>query len=320
MESMEALKGKNVLVTGGTGFVGSHLVEELLNRGASVVVTFRSADPRSYFATRKLADRSILAVCDLKDTQRVFDVVTRYEVDYIFHLGAQAIVTTSYHNPFEAIATNVMGTVNVLEAARKFPGVKGVIVASSDKAYGKSSKPYMESDPLRGDHPYEVSKSSADLIALSYYKTYNTPVVVTRFGNIYGEGDLSFNRIIPGVMKALITGETLKLRSDGTFVRDYVYVGDVVLGYMKLLTNLTKVAGEAFNFSSKEKLSVLELIRVVEKVLKVKVPYRIVNTQKNEIPFQTLQIAKAGKLLGFSPRYTLSSTLPALYEWYKEVV
>jgi len=307
-------------VTGGTGFVGSHLVEELLRRGATVVVTSRSHDPASYFATRKLANRAILAGCELKDSMRVFDVVTRYEIEYIFHLGAQAIVTTSYANPLEAIATNVMGTVNVLEAARRYPGVYGVIVASSDKAYGKSAKPYVESDPLRGDHPYEVSKSSADLIAISYYKTYKTPVVVTRFGNIYGEGDLNFNRIIPGIMKSIITGETLNIRSDGTFVRDYVYVGDVVEGYMKLLENLPKAKGEAFNFSSTEKHSVLELIRIVEKTLKVKVPYRIVNNQKNEIPYQTLEFGKAKKFLGFAPHFTLRSTLPALFSWYKEVL
>lgn len=317
---MEALKGKNILVTGGTGFVGSHLVEELVNLGASVVVPYRSLNPQSYFSTQKLAAHVILASCDLKDAHRVFDIVTRYEIDYIFHLGAQAIVTTAYDNPLEAIGTNVMGTVNVLEAARRYSKVQGVVVASSDKAYGKSDKPYAEDDPLRGDHPYEVSKSSADLIALSYHKTYGIPVVVTRFGNIYGEGDLNFNRIIPGIMRSLITHKTLDLRSDGTFVRDYVYVKDVVSGYLKLTSNMQKVVGEAFNFSSHEKLSVVELIRVIEKTLKTKVSYRILNTQKNEIPFQTLEFGKAKKLLAFAPHYSLEKTLPGMLAWYKEII
>ncbi len=317
---MEKLKGKNVLVTGGTGFVGSHLVNDLVGQDASVVVTYRSQNPRSYFYSQGLQSKVIMAACDLKDADRVFDVVTRYEIDYIFHLGAQAIVTTAYDNPLEAIATNVMGTVNILEAARRYPKIKGIIVASSDKAYGKSDKPYVEDDPLRGDHPYEVSKSSADLIALSYYKTYKTPVVVTRFGNIYGEGDLNFNRIIPGIMRSLITGEALDLRSDGTFVRDYVYVKDVVSGYLKLASTIQKTAGEAFNFSSNEKFSVIELIRIAEKTLKVNVPFRIVNTQKNEIPFQTLEYGKARTLLGFAPQHSLKATLPSVFRWYKEVL
>lgn len=292
-------------------------MEELLNRGASVVVTFRSSDPRSYFATRKLADRSILAVCDLKDTQRVYDVVTRYEVDYIFHLGAQAIVTTSYNNPLEAVATNVMGTVNILEAARRFPGVKGVIFASSDKAYGKSSKPYMENDPLRGDHPYEVSKSSADLIAYSYHKTYNLPVVVTRFGNIYGEGDLNFSRIIPGAMKAIITNETLEIRSNGKYVRDYLYVKDVVNGYLTLVQSIGKVKGEAFNFGSEETLSVIDVVRLIEKILKRKIYYSILDIAQNEIPYQSLDYSKIKKLLGWKPRYSISQTIKGIFQWYK---
>lgn len=320
MESMERLNGVRILVTGGTGFVGSHLVKALVEKGAWVVVPYRSVEPRSYFATQQLERKVTLAIGDLKDAQRVFDVVTKYEVTYIFHLAAQATVPTAYHNPVETVASDVLGTVHVLEAARRYPSVKGVLVASSDKAYGKSSKPSREDDPLRGDHPYEASKAAADLLAHAYYKTYGLPVVVARFGNIYGEGDLNFNRIIPGILKSLITGETLEIRSDGTFVRDYLYVKDVVKGYLLMWQRLPKVAGEAFNFSSQETLSVVAIIKTIEKVLKKKVRYEIQNTQRNEIPRQSLIFDKAQKLLGYQPEYRIQSTISGIYRWYESIL
>ncbi|MFZ5845323.1 MAG: NAD-dependent epimerase/dehydratase family protein [Patescibacteria group bacterium] len=316
---MERLTGKNILVTGGTGFVGSHLVEALLDGGARVVVPYRSLDPFSYFATQKLGDRVIMAIGDLKDFNRIFDIIVKYEIEYIFHLAAQAIVTTAYHDPLETIAANVLGTTHVLEAARRYPGIKGVLVASSDKAYGKSSRAYREDDPLRGDHPYEASKAAADLIALAYFKTYNLPVVVTRFGNIYGPGDLNFNRIIPGIMKTLNTGETLVLRSDGTYKRDYVYVKDVVSGYLFLLEKIDKTKGEAFNLSSDDNLSVIDLIKKAEKVLAKKIPYKIANTAINEIPYQHLEYSKIRKL-GWRPRFNLSLGLHETYGWYKKTL
>ena len=319
MEDVVGLKGKNILITGGTGFVGSHLVELLLKEKAHIVVPFRSLDPRSYFVTQKLSNKVILAVGELNDFSRMFDIVTKYEIEYIFHLGAQAIVTTAYKNPREAIATNILGTTNILEAARLSGGVKGIIVASSDKAYGKSRRKYIESDPLRGDHPYEVSKSSADLISMAYAKTYSMPIVITRFGNIYGEGDLNFSRIIPGAIKAIETRTTLEIRSDGTFVRDYVYVKDVVRGYLLLLDLIGKTKGEAYNISSEESLSVLELIRTIEKVLKKKVKYSILNSQQNEIPYQSLNFDKV-KALGYRSKDTLSKVLPKIFTWYTSIL
>ncbi|MBI3576830.1 NAD-dependent epimerase/dehydratase family protein [Candidatus Gottesmanbacteria bacterium] len=314
---MERLNGKRVLVTGGTGFVGSHLVEALIDCGASVVVPYRSLDPFSYFTTRGFAKKVILAIADVKEGQRIFDLVTKYEIDYIFHLAALATVPTAYENPLETIVTNVLGTANILEAARKTSRVKGVIVASSDKAYGKSKRVYVEEDALRGDHPYEASKSSADLIALSYAKTYNLPIVVTRFGNIYGEGDLHFNRIIPGALKAAITNSTLELRSDGTFVRDFVYVKDVVGGYLFLINHIEKATGEAYNLSSEESLTVIEVIKVIEKIINKKVPYSILNNQINEIPYQHLNYQKINKL-GWTPKYNLKISISDIYTWYQK--
>jgi CDP-glucose 4,6-dehydratase len=315
MENMEKLKGKNILVTGGTGFVGSHLVEELVKTGAHIVIPYRSVDPSSYFVTEKLGQYTILAHGDLKDFDRTFEMVTKYEIEYIFHLAAHAIVPTAYINPRETIMSNVFGTTNILEAARLYSGVKGIIIASSDKAYGKSKKTYKETDPLRGDHPYEVSKSAADMIAYSYFKTYKLPIVITRFGNIFGPGDLNFNRIIPGIIKALITGNTLVLRSDGTYKRDYVYVKDVASAYIFLLRHLEKIRGESFNISNGHSVSVLSLIREGEKIFKKKIHFKIENSAINEIPNQHLNYNKIKKL-GWTPSFTLPVSLRKTYEWY----
>lgn len=315
---MKMLKNRNILVTGGTGFVGSHLVEELVRQQANVVTTFLTRNPLSYFHTQKLHDSITMANVDICDFEAVFDIVTKFHIDYIFHLAAQPLVDVAYYNPKRTLYSNVVGTINILESARLFPHVKGVIVASSDKAYGKLEKgKYKEEGALKGDHPYEVSKSAADLISYSYFKTYGVPTVTTRFGNIYGEGDLNFSRIIPGIMKSLIQKEVLEIRSNGKYVRDYLYVKDVVQGYLLLVQNIENIKGEAFNFGSDDTLSVLELIKIVENVLKEKITYKILNTAKNEIPYQSLDYSKIKKRLGWRPQYTLKSTASNIYQWYK---
>src|SRR3989344_809719 len=308
---MNFFKDKTILVTGGTGFVGSHLVQELIKQGSTVITTYKSLNPRSYFVTEKLDKKTVMAPLDIVDYDKLFDLITKSEVDYIFHLAAQPLVETAYYNPRRTLDSNIRGTINILESARLYPHVKGVIFASSDKAYGKMARyqsapgKYVESDPLQGDHPYEVSKSAADLIAYSYFKTYGVPVVTTRFGNIYGEGDLNFSRIIPGIMKSLVLHEELPIRSDGTFVRDYLYVKDVVRGYLMLAEHIDEVKGEAFNFGSDDTMSVLEIIQAVESTLGKKIQYKILNHAKNEIPYQSLDYAKIKEKLGWKPALTV---------------
>lgn len=314
---MEKVKGRNILVTGGTGFVGSHLVEKLVSLGGCVVVPYRSIDPRSYFVTQGLDKKTILATGDVTDRRRVVDIVTKYEIDTIYHLAAQPIVGTAYTNPVETITTNVIGTAHILDAAWTSGTVRHIFVTSSDKAYGKSNQTYTEDHPLRGDHPYEASKSAADLIAQSYVKTYNAPVVTVRFGNIYGPGDLNMSRIIPGIMHSATTGEELPIRSNGKFVRDYVYVGDVVSAYLFLLDHFDRVSGQAYNIASDVSLSVIDLIKQSEKILKTRIRYAIHNTQKNEIPSQHLDWSKIATL-GWKPKFTLEMGLLESYSWYKK--
>lgn len=312
------LEGSNVLVTGGTGLAGAHVVEEVLKHNPhKVVTTIRTQDPFSYFFMQGLDKQVVLAYADIRDYERMVDIITKHEIDVIFHLAAQPIVASAYHFPMQTITSNVNGTVNILEAARLSPNMKAVIVASSDKAYGESdSLPYTEDTRLEGLHPYDGSKSATDLLARGYYKTYGLPVVVTRFGNIFGPGDDNFNRVIPGVVKALIHDQEFDIRSDGKMVREYLYVKDVASGYVATAKHIESIKGEAFNFGSSNVLSVTEIIEHTMKVFGSTVPVNILNEAKNEIPAQHLDYTKAKKMLGWSAETPLEEALGVTIEWY----
>ncbi|MFH1292377.1 MAG: GDP-mannose 4,6-dehydratase [bacterium] len=315
---MNSTENKKIFVTGATGLVGAHLVERLLElEPAQIVCLCRSQDPSSYFYLKGLDKKVVLAYGDLKDKERIFDIVSKYEITHIFHVAAQAIVPTAYVNPYETLSSNIMGTVHILEAARQSVGIEAVVVASSDKAYGKNCDRAVETNPMAGDHPYDVSKSCTDLVSLSYHKTYGVPVAVSRFGNIFGPGDLNFNRIIPGICHSIIKDQVLELRSDGSFVRDYVYVKDVVDGYISLAENIEKSKGQAFNFSTGYNFSVLDLIKKVSEVLGQQCDYKIINDQKNEIPAQSLDFSKATEVLGWKSKYDFEEGVKETYEWYK---
>ena len=316
---MERLAGQTILVTGGTGFIGSHLVIELLKTGTRVVVPYIEIDEGSIFQTHGLSKKVISENIDITDKKRIFAFIKKHRIDYIIHLAAQTLVTQAYRNPLGTLHTNIAGTYNLLEAVRVAKNIKGIIIASSDKAYGKTNKPYKETYPLHGDYPYDVSKTCADLIGQSYYATYNVPVVITRFGNVYGEGDLHFDRIVPGICEAIVTKKTLQIRSNGKYVRDYIYVKDVVDGYVFLLKHFPSTKGEAYNFSSFDTLSVVELVEKAGKILHVKIPYKILNTVKSEIPYQHLDDGKVRKL-GWENMYTFESTFQQVLSWYKNIL
>lgn len=325
MENMEKIEfnkdfwdGKNVLVTGGTGFIGSHITEELLNLNSNIVIPYIELLPKSYFLTKKFNEKTILIPCDIKDRNKVSSVISKYDIDIIFHLAAQPIVSTSYKNPVDTFETNILGTINVLDSARHFSHVTSIVVASSDKSYGHSEKlPYTEDLELKGIYPYELSKVCTDLIARSYYKNYGLPVTVTRFGNVYGPGDLNFSRIIPGIMLSLVKNKTLDIRSNGQLIRNYVYVKDVARGYISLAENIDKVKGEAFNFGSPEKLSVIDVINLVSKILNTRVDYKILNNAKPEIAEQYLSYEKIKNTIGWSPKFDFTLGIRQTFEWYK---
>ncbi len=311
------LSAKRILVTGGNGFIGSHLVKYLVDSKIKVIVPYIEIDRRSYFHEHNLDKKTKFVRCDLRDFKKTFNLIKSNKIDLIFHLAAQSIVGYALTRPLETFQSNIMGTVNVLEAARKYGEVSGIIVTSSDKAYGKI-KQAAETDRIGGDHPYETSKASADLTAHTYWKTFGLPVIVTRFGNVYGEGDLNFNRIIPGIMEAIIKKWELAIRSNGKFVRDYVYVEDVVDACIRLAGNVRKLSGETFNISSLENLSVLKLASRVEKILNVRIKYKIYNNSINEIPKQSISFAKIKRQLGWKPKHNLGETIGPIYNWYRK--
>jgi CDP-glucose 4,6-dehydratase len=259
---------------------------------------------------------------ELEDYQTVLRALNEYEIDTVFHLGAQTIVGTASRSALSTFESNVKGTWTLLEACKALPSlVQRVIVASSDKAYGAHEVlPYTEDTPLQGRFPYDVSKSCADLISLSYTHTYDVPVAVTRCGNLYGGGDLNFNRLIPGTIRSALRGESPIIRSDGTFVRDYFYVRDAVDAYMALAERLPEpgLTGEAFNFGTETPLSVLEIVDVLLKLMGRDLEPTILNEATREIREQYLDCAKAKRLLGWEARHTLEDGLRETIAWYEE--
>ncbi len=310
---------KKVLVTGGGGFVGAHLVEQLIAEKAVVYATVQSVEPRSYYMSSKLHDKAISVALDICDFEKLYSFIIKNRIETIFHLAAQAFVDVAFMNPKETLSTNIMGTVNILECSRLSPYVRSLIFASSDKAYGVSSDGiYHENDPLQGKNIYEVSKSCADLIAQSYYHTYRLPVTIARFGNIYGEGDWDETRLIPGLMQSIVNKNQFIVRSDGTPTRDYVYVKDVVEGYILLAKNIDKTQGEVYNFGSEDAYSVQNIIKTTQQALKTTISCLFENRASHEIQHQHLDYSKATKQLNWKPRTRLKAILPQLYAWYRK--
>lgn len=309
---------KIVLVTGGTGFLASHLIEQLIEYGSHIIVLDICYNPKSYFFINHFEKDATMLYVDIKDKDRVFDIISKYNPEIVFHLAAQTIVPTAYLNPAETLYTNVMGTVNILEGARLFSNFKAIVVASSDKAYGISDTlPYIETNKIEGKYPYDVSKSCTDLISSMYFFSYNLPVIITRMANMFGPGDLQFSRIIPATMTSIIKNQPLNIRSDGSPIREYIYVKDVVSGFIRLAENITRTKGEAFNLASDVKFSVLELVNRISLILDQKVDVNILNTAKAEIPTQYLSYEKINKRIGWKPEYSFEEGIRRTYQWYK---
>ncbi|MGD2350868.1 GDP-mannose 4,6-dehydratase [Bacillus subtilis] len=318
---MSFWKNKNVFVTGCTGLLGSYLVKELIEQGAIVTGLVRDHVPQSNLYQGEHIKKMNIVRGSLEDLAVIERALGEYEIDTVFHLAAQAIVGVANRNPISTFEANILGTWNILEACRKHPLIKRVIVASSDKAYGdQENLPYDENMPLQGKHPYDVSKSCADLISHTYFHTYGLPVCITRCGNLYGGGDLNFNRIIPQTIQLVLNGEAPEIRSDGTFVRDYFYIEDAVQAYLLLAEKMEEnnLAGEAFNFSNEIQLTVLELVEKILKKMNSNLKPKVLNQGSNEIKHQYLSAEKARKLLNWTPAYTIDEGLEKTIEWYTE--
>ncbi|MFD3201274.1 MULTISPECIES: GDP-mannose 4,6-dehydratase [Bacillus] len=318
---MSFWKNKNVFVTGCTGLLGSYLVKELIDQGANVTGLVRDHVPQSNLYQGEHIKKMNIVRGSLEDLAVIERALGEYEIDTVFHLAAQAIVGVANRNPISTFEANILGTWNILEACRKHPLIKRVIVASSDKAYGdQENLPYDENMPLEGKHPYDVSKSCADLISHTYFHTYGLPVCITRCGNLYGGGDLNFNRIIPQTIQLVLNGEAPEIRSDGTFVRDYFYIEDAVQAYLLLAEKMEEnnLAGEAFNFSNEIQLTVLELVEKILKKMNSNLKPKVLNQGSNEIKHQYLSAEKARKLLNWTPAYTIDEGLEKTIEWYTE--
>jgi len=308
-------------VTGATGLVGGWVVRKLLDLGADVVCLIRDWVPQSELVSGHLIERVKIVRGDVRDQEVLERILGEYEIDTIIHLAAQTIVSIANRNPVSTLETNIAGTWALLEACRRSPAVKQVILASSDKAYGEhETLPYREETPLEGRHPYDVSKSCADLIAQAYAATYDLPVAVTRCGNFYGGGDLNWNRIVPGTIRSVLRGQRPIIRSDGKYVRDYFYVEDGAAAYILLAERMaenSELRGHAFNFSNEGQLTVFEVVERILALMHCDLAPEVRNETNNEIYRQYLNAEKAKQVLGWRPLFTLDQGLEQTITWYQ---
>lgn len=311
-----------VFVTGATGLVGGWLVRRLAALGTEVVCLVRDWVPQSELARAGLLERVKVVRGDVRDQALLERALGEYEIDTVFHLAAQTIVGIANRNPISTFESNIAGTWALLEACRRSPTVKQIVLASSDKAYGDHANlPYSEDTPLQGHHPYDVSKSCADLIGQSYAVTYGLPVAITRCGNFYGGGDLNWNRIVPGTIRSVLRGQRPVIRSDGSYIRDYFYVEDGAAAYILLAERLAAdpaLRGQAFNFSNEIQVTVLELAQRILALMESGLEPEIRGEASNEILHQYLSAERARRDLGWRPLFTLDEGLRATIAWYRE--
>lgn len=312
---------RRVLVTGATGLLGSWLVKRLLERGAEVVCLVRDWVPQSELVRDGAMQHCRVVRGDLCDLELIERILAEYEIQTVFNLAAQTIVTIANSSPLSTFEANVRGTWVLLEACRRVPFVKQIVTASSDKAYGDQPVlPYDEGMPLQGTHPYDVSKSCADLIAHSFAHTYGLPVAITRCGNFFGGGDLNWNRIIPGTIRSVIRGQRPIIRSDGTFVRDYIYAEDGAAACILLAEKLAEnkdLYGQAFNFSTESPMNVVDLVSLVLQRMNTDLEPQVLSQARNEIKDQYLCSQKARELLGWRPEFTVEQAMDRTIDWYR---
>tara|TARA_B100001250_G_scaffold343148_1_gene311688 strand:- start:2922 stop:3896 length:975 start_codon:yes stop_codon:yes gene_type:complete len=320
MTSSSLFKNKNILVTGSSGLLGSWLVEDLLNEKANVTGVSIDDSKDQLLISKNIIDKIENHYLDISNYQAIEEIVIDKKYDMIFHLAAQTQVVDALKNPINTLKSNIQGTWNMLELSRlnNIP----IVSASSDKAYGISKDlPYLETHPLKGEFPYEVSKSSSDLITSMYKNTYGVNAATLRCGNIYGGGDLNWNRLIPGVVRFLLKGDKPILRTNGEFVREWVYVKDVSKAYIETGKAIIKKENNfvAYNFSSGERKTVMEIYEIISELIKgeIIIP-EIKEDSKFEIINQELDSTRIKNDLGIESTYKFKDTIKETINWYKE--
>lgn len=313
------LAGRVCLVTGATGLVGGHLVPALVGMGAQVVALVRDEDPRALVRASPEWGRVIKVRGDVVDGPLLARILHDYAVDTVYHLAAQTQVGVAWRQPLATFEQNVRGTWLLMEAARERRGATRILLASSDKAYGPSDgAPYVEGQPHRPRHPYDTSKSCAEAAALSYHASYGVPLTITRCGNLYGPGDLNFERLVPGTLRSLLRGERPLVRSDGSPVRDFVYVGDAVKAMLALTLGLPAWEGEAFNIGSGQGTTVLEaVVAMAAAARREDLPPVILGEAAEELKAQLLDSARIREAVGWQATTSLSEGLARTLPWYR---
>lgn len=313
---------KKVFVTGCTGLLGPWMTERLVQDGAELVALIRDRVSHSNFYLLGLDRKVSIVNGDVTDLALLERILNEYEIETVFHLAAQAIVLTANRSPVSTFESNIRGTWSILEASRRSPWVKRIVVASSDKAYGEHTElPYDEGMSLRPTNFYDVSKASAELISQAYFKSYRLPVAIARCGNLYGGGDLNFNRIVPGTIESTHRGVSTVIRSDGQYVRDYFFVMDAVEAYLSLAQHMDSpggVVGQAFNFSNEEPITVLGLVeRILKRMGREELKPEVLGSASGEIVKQYLSSRKSRETLGWKAAFSLDEGLDQTISWYR---
>jgi CDP-glucose 4,6-dehydratase len=304
---MYSWRNDRVLITGATGFIGSHLMQSLKNLGASVIG----------LASEHVSDH--IVKCDVRNLKELQDIFNKNEITMCFHLAGLAQVETGQHSPHPTFDINITGALNILECSRQFR-VKKTILASTSHVYGENKVPYQEEYTPRPTRPYETSKACIDLLAMSYARTYRVPVYIARFVNIYGPGDLKFARLIPKTIRSVLKGESPEMWG-GRAIRDYLYIDDAIAAYIKLgeIKNDEPEKEHIFNFGSSNLLSVRDIVERIIKYsdMNVKI-HKIADLRENEIPVQYVSWKKAKKVLGWEPKVDFETGIKKALDWYKD--
>jgi CDP-glucose 4,6-dehydratase len=317
-----AFSQRTVFVTGAYGMLGYWIVSALVDRGGRVVVLKRDEVRGSALAMEGLEESCDVVHGTITDLAAMDRIIGEYEVDTIFHLAAQTIVGVANQSPVPTFETNIGGTWNIMEAARRH-GVQRTVVAASDKSYGHhDTLPYREDFALQARHPYDVSKACTDLIARSYWHTYEVPVAVTRFANIYGGGDLNASRLVPELVDAVLDGRAPVIRSDGSPERDFLYAEDAAEAYLAIADALDEgsARGEAFNAGGDQPHSVREMVELLISLSgsDVVADYQGHGVPAGEIDRQFVDSTKLREMTGWAPRVDLEEGLRRTVQWYAE--